>query len=61
MSEISNHILSIKNNQAAIEEVIEDQIEAINETAKSTANITRSSNSVTDNVLNVYKLSKINL
>jgi methyl-accepting chemotaxis protein len=60
MSEISNHILAIKNNQALIEEAIEEQIDALNETAKSTANITRSSNSVTDNVLNVYKLSKIN-
>jgi len=60
MSEISNQILSIKNNQQSIEEAIEEQIDAINETAKSTANITRSSNSVTDNVLNVYKLAKIN-
>jgi methyl-accepting chemotaxis protein len=60
MSEISNHILAIKNNQQGIEEAIEEQIDAINETAKSTSNITRSSNSVTDNVLNVYKLAKIN-
>ncbi len=60
MSEISNHILAIKNNQQGIEEAIEEQIDAINETAKSTSSITRSSNSVTDNVLNVYKLAKIN-
>lgn len=60
MSEISNQILSIKNSQQSIEEAIEEQIDAINETAKSTANITRSSNSVTDNVLNVYKLAKFN-
>ena len=60
MSEISNHILAIKNNQQGIEQAIEEQIDAINETAKSTSSITRSSNSVTDNVLNVYKLAKIN-
>jgi methyl-accepting chemotaxis protein len=60
LSEISSLIMSIKNNQSTIETIIEEQTEATEEASRSNANITRTSNSVTDNILNVYKLSKLN-
>jgi len=60
MNEISNLVLSIKNSQAAVEEELEEQYRVLDEASKNAGGIIRSSNSVTDNILNVYKLAKLN-
>ncbi|HMV78466.1 MAG TPA: methyl-accepting chemotaxis protein [Leptospiraceae bacterium] len=60
MNEISNLVLAIKNSQTAVEEELEEQYRVLDEASKNAGGIIRSSNSVTDNILNVYKLAKLN-
>lgn len=60
LSEINNLVLQIKNNQSSMEETIKEQLDELNEISKLTHSMVRSSNDVTDNILNVYKLTKIN-
>ncbi len=60
LSEINNLVLQIKNSQTAMEDAIKEQLDELNEIGKLTNSMVRSSNAVTDNILNVYKLAKIN-
>lgn len=59
MNEISSQLLSIKNNQNSIDLSLEEQTNSLTEIAKNSSNVVKSSNSVTDNILNVYKLAKV--
>jgi len=59
MNEISSQLLSIKNNQNSIDLSLEEQANSLTEIAKNSSNVVKSSNSVTDNILNVYKLAKV--
>jgi len=60
LGEISNLILQIKNNQANMEDALKEQLDELGEAGKNANSLVRASNAVTDNILNVYKLAKIN-
>ncbi len=59
LNEVSIQLLAIKDNQANIEQSIEDQNLILTEVTKNSTNLVKSTNSVNDNILNVYKLSKL--
>jgi methyl-accepting chemotaxis protein len=58
LNEISNLILSIKNSQATIDEVVEEQDSGLGEISKQSGNISKISNNITDNLLGLYKTAK---
>lgn len=58
LNEVSNLLLSIKTGQSAIDQAIDEQYNALTEVTKHSGAVIKSTNSVTDNILNVYKLSK---
>lgn len=60
LSEINNLVLQIKNNQSSMEDALKEQLDELNEIGKLNNSMVRASNAVTDNILNVYKLAKIN-
>jgi methyl-accepting chemotaxis protein len=60
LGEISNLVIQIKNNQSVMEDALKEQLDELNEMGKNTNSLVRASNAVTDNILNVYKLSKVN-
>lgn len=59
LGEISSLIISIKNNQTLIENSVEEEEIVAGDLIRNTTSISKSSNSITDNILNVYKLAKI--
>ncbi len=59
LNDVSKEILNIKNSQDVIENSIEEQAEHLSEVTKNSSNLLKSTNSVNDNILNVYKLSKL--
>ena len=59
LNEVSANLITIKNSQTVIEQSIEEQNNTITEVTKNSSNLVKSTNSVNDNILNVYKLAKL--
>jgi methyl-accepting chemotaxis protein len=59
LNEVSANLITIKNSQTVIEQSIEEQNNTITDVTKNSSNLVKSTNSVNDNILNVYKLAKL--